>query len=211
MYRQNLLNKKIMSKASILQKAKDLLSRIEKVALSVEGVKLSAEGKLTDGTMVATPDDAFAVGSELYVVVEGAEPTPAPDGEHTLEDGTIVIVSEGRITEIKPVEAGKEEQELSDVLAQLSERISALEAANTAQTAELAAAKTEAETAKTELASVKGQLEASKAEVLKLSKMPASKSVKDEKINLQKEKEKEAPKKSFSQMTYLERIISQNQ
>jgi hypothetical protein len=35
--------------------------------------------------------------------------------------------------------------------------------------------------------------------------------VKDEKIKLSKENEKEAPKKSFSQMTYLERIKSQNQ
>lgn len=196
-----------MSK-NLLEKAKTLLGRIEVVLSKVEGkIEMMAEGKLSDGTMVASPSDEFEVGGELFVISAEGEPTPAPDGEHTLEDGTKVVTEGGIIKEIISVEAGadkeEEEAELDSVLAQLSERVAALEAANAAQSAELASVKGENETLKTDLASAKSDLANAKSEIVKLSKAPAAESVKKIKVDLKKEEVKTKP---FHQMTYLERI-----
>lgn len=43
------------------------------------------------------------VGKPVFIEVEG-EPVPAEDGEYTMEDGTVVVVTEGAVAEIRPVE-----------------------------------------------------------------------------------------------------------
>jgi hypothetical protein len=77
----------------------------------VEPVKLAAEAVKEDGTVVYTDADEFAVGASVFVK-EGEEILPAPDGEHKLEDGTVVVVSEGAVESIQ--EAEVEEEEMSD-------------------------------------------------------------------------------------------------
>jgi hypothetical protein len=64
------------------------------------------EAVLVDGTMVKY--DSLEVGSALTVVSEAGE-TPAPDGTHEFEDGTLVTTVEGAITEVVQVETGEEE------------------------------------------------------------------------------------------------------
>lgn len=66
-------------------------------------VQMMVEATLTDGTKVASPADELAVGAELFVIVEGEEPSPAPDGNHTLEDGRTVTTESGIITAIEEV------------------------------------------------------------------------------------------------------------
>lgn len=176
-----------------------------RVALQKEPVKMSAETKTVDGVIIATPADAFAEGVEVFVIPEdGSEPIPAPDGDHTLESGEVVTVAEGKVVAIM---AKPEETEMSDeikeVVQNLSDRIAVLEGQNTEATTELSAVKSENDTLKSELAKVK-------AENAKLSKAPAAPSVK-EKTELGKETTTtEQPKKSFRQMTYLERIKAQS-
>ena len=69
-----------------------------KIALGLE-VKM-AESVLEDGvTRVAA--ESFEAGSKLFVVSESGEKAPAPEGIHTLEDGTVVTVdAEGTISEV---------------------------------------------------------------------------------------------------------------
>ena len=69
-----------------------------KIALGLE-VKM-AESVLEDGvTRVAA--ESFEAGSKLFVVSESGERAPAPEGTHTLEDGTKVTVdAEGTISEV---------------------------------------------------------------------------------------------------------------
>lgn len=65
------------------------------------------EGVLADGTIVKF--DKLEAGGVISVVTPDGE-VPAPVGEHELEDGTIVVVSEpGVIAEVKMVEAPEEE------------------------------------------------------------------------------------------------------
>ncbi len=68
-----------------------------------------ADAKLEDGTIVSA--EAFEPGMELFILDENGDRTPAPDGEHTLEDGSKVTVSGGKIESIvkKELEDGVEE------------------------------------------------------------------------------------------------------
>jgi hypothetical protein len=72
-----------------------------KVALGM-AVKM-AESILDDG-VTKVEAESFEAGSKLFVVSESGEKAPAPEGRHTLEDGTVVTVdAEGTISEvIKP-------------------------------------------------------------------------------------------------------------
>lgn len=60
------------------------------------------DAKLKDGTIVSWEGDAPAMGLPIMVVDEAGNKLPAPDGEHELEDGTVIVVSGGMIVEVKP-------------------------------------------------------------------------------------------------------------
>lgn len=65
-------------------------------------LKLSVEGKTSDGKVVET-ETAFEVGAPLMVKTEAGS-VVAEDGSYTLEDGTTLVVVGGFITEVKPKE-----------------------------------------------------------------------------------------------------------
>jgi len=92
--------------------AKEALVQIKNL-LFTEAEKKAAfalvEGKLVDGTMVAYDIET----SEIYVIGEDGVQIPAPIGEHQLESGEIVIVTEaGKIAEVKKGEEKKVEIEI---------------------------------------------------------------------------------------------------
>lgn len=62
-----------------------------------------AEARLMDGTKVTNNlEGDFEIGQTLYVVAEDGTLVLAPSGEHTLEDGVVVMLDEASlITEIK--------------------------------------------------------------------------------------------------------------
>jgi len=81
-----------------------------KIALGIE-TKM-AESVLEDG-VTRVEAESFEAGSKLFVVSESGEKAPAPEGIHTLTDGTKVTVdAEGTISEvIKPEPAEEVEVE----------------------------------------------------------------------------------------------------
>jgi len=62
------------------------------------------DAKLVDGTIIRY--ESLEVGLPLMVIDETGNELPAPDGEHELEDGTMITVEGGIITEV----ATKEEE-----------------------------------------------------------------------------------------------------
>lgn len=60
-----------------------------------------AEVVTDKGTL--TIDGELAVGAEVFIEIEG-EVVPAADGEYVLEDGRIIVVTEGKVSEIKEAE-----------------------------------------------------------------------------------------------------------
>jgi hypothetical protein len=99
-----------MEAKKALEQIKSLLFA-DKVAevVSQEEVAIEfMEGVLADGTIVKF--DKLEAGGMISVVTPDGE-VPAPVGEHELEDGTIVVVSEpGVIAEVKMVEVAAENE-----------------------------------------------------------------------------------------------------
>ena len=76
----------------------------EKIKSLLKITKFSGTITLLDGTQVIV-DGSVEVGSKVYVSLpDAAEPVVLPDGEYPLEDGSIMVVTEGIISDIKPKE-----------------------------------------------------------------------------------------------------------
>lgn len=84
------------------EKVEGFMSGFKKLLTETFGTKQNfKEAKLTDGTIVAYEGDMPMEGMEIYVIPsDGSEKLPAPDGVHTLEDGTQIEVVAGKITKV---------------------------------------------------------------------------------------------------------------
>jgi hypothetical protein len=150
---------------------------IKGVQLSeVVEVKMAMEGVLADGTVVATPNESFEVGAELYVIDAEGNPQPAPDGEHTLDNGMVLVSVGGFITEVTEVEPSEEEMS-----ADIAATIAAMDEQLTSIKNQLAEKETELASVRAELSEVKNNLNVSQAKATELSKQAAAVSVKEEK------------------------------
>jgi len=101
---------------------KDTLEKI-KTLLSIDNkeskeVKMYAEMKLDDGRVVATEDEQFMIGSEVFVVNDDGEASPLSAGSYTMEDGAKLTIDDngkildlGEEKEAEDVEAEKEDKE----------------------------------------------------------------------------------------------------
>jgi len=68
--------------------------------------QIFVDAKLEDGTQIRVEGDSLVEGAKVVVITEEGE-MPAPDGVHTLEDGTKVETKEGVIAMVEEkVEAG---------------------------------------------------------------------------------------------------------
>jgi hypothetical protein len=118
------------------------------VAKAEEPIKM-AEIKLVDGNVVSVEGE-FVVGAKIYLVTpEGL--VVAPNGEHTAEDGTVVTVMDGVITEIEA-----------------KEEVEEIEAEKPEQMGEVDKLKTEMSEMAKELASLKSEF-AKQTETVKLT------------------------------------------
>ena len=105
-----------MKATEMLNKVKDLLG----VELQEE-VKLE-QMKLENGTVIEA--EAFEKDNEVFIVTED-EKVPVPNGEYEMEDGKVLVVAEGVISEIKEMEEEAEEEEAkSDKEEEMEEELS---------------------------------------------------------------------------------------
>jgi hypothetical protein len=85
--------------------------------------KFMAEGKTSEGVIVRTEADDWAEGVEVFVEVDG-QVQVAPNGTHTLEDGTVLEVADGKVVTVTKVqvdeEMGKVLEQAQTALAKLS-------------------------------------------------------------------------------------------
>lgn len=191
-----LIYKHIMN---LKQKVQELFAKYNvnlSVSEEVVEVKQMTEGILEDGSSIYTDSDAWAVG--VRVLVKDAEGNDAPlmDGEYKLADGSTIVVTEGMIAEIKPME--EEPKVEVEVEAEATEVVEQ----STEMNAEFEAILNVVANLEKEIATLKAEKENLSAQVTKLSAQPAVESVKTE----FKKAVKEAPSKSFKQMTYEERF-----
>ena len=194
---------------SYKQKIKDIFQKFnvnpKSLGIKLEDeIKLEAEAKLMDGSMIYSSASEWAVGVDIYTKDEEGNPIPVPAGEYQLEDGTMVIVGDdGLVVEMKKMEE-EEEMSTEDIFAlvsSLTERVSALESDKQSLMEELAAEKDRRSKTANEVNSLKTELSS-------LKKSPATNSIKEKKSIALSQSNAAAPSKSFEQMTLKERILS---
>ena len=76
------------------------LSVEETPAVKPAKVEMMAEGALSDGTMIYSPAAEWAEGVEIFVMDADGNPSPLADGEYTLDNGKVIVVTEGKIASI---------------------------------------------------------------------------------------------------------------
>jgi hypothetical protein len=109
-------NVQLSNKQTIDNMSKETLDKVKKLIFGEETVETPTEVievklmsmELADGTMINI-EPALEVGAIVTVEVEGVA-APIPNGEYPLADGTVIIISEGAISEVKAVEVEEEEE-----------------------------------------------------------------------------------------------------
>ena len=72
------------------------------------GIEIKFEQmKLDNGTIIEA--ESFEVDFDVFVVSESGEKIPAPDGEHTLENGVVITVANGVIVAVGDAQEPSEE------------------------------------------------------------------------------------------------------
>jgi hypothetical protein len=72
--------------------------------------KFYAEARLDDGRLVVTEADSMAIGVEVSVMSDEGNADVLEDGSYALEDGTALVVLDGRITQLGEDEPAAEEE-----------------------------------------------------------------------------------------------------
>jgi hypothetical protein len=80
--------------------------------------KFYAEARLDDGRLVVTEAEAMAIGVEVSVMSDEGNADSLEDGSYLLEDGTALVVLDGRINQLGEEEPAEEEVEVEVELAE---------------------------------------------------------------------------------------------
>ena len=163
----------------------DIKGVIERIKLKLNAEHKFMEAKLKDGTIVQYEGE-LNVGTALNVIDAGGQVSAAPDGTHELEDGTLVTVTGGFVTELKTpegdnaeapvevnVEAGCEPVKMEDVEAAIATALANIN-------------KVEVETLKTELAAQSALIKDMFAVIEKLAEEPTAPADKPTKTSFSK-------------------------
>lgn len=127
-------------------------------AALLKGKVVAAKVELQGGESVYTDTDSVDVGTKVFT--DEAMTTPAPDGTHTLADGTTIETVNGEVTVVTPPTQAKTEAEIAN------EKIAELEAQLQTAKADLTAAKTEKEQFIAAAKAAKDEFEAFKNKVI---------------------------------------------
>ena len=170
--------------------------------IKLEGVETQVEmkvvGKLADGTEVRSSADSIAEGVDLFIVDAEGKEIPAPVGEHTLEDGSIVVVETEGI--VKSISAKMDDEMTAE---QIQQNMDTLMGKLEELSVENESLKAENESLKSGKTASEDEVKQLKAEVLKLKKQPAATSVKEEK---QKKEETKDDDVKVGSREYFKRI-----
>jgi hypothetical protein len=111
-----------MKNNETLKIALENLGNAIKAAFNAPSVELAEEKFIevttVDGIMLEIDGDVLAVGATVKVKNADGTYADAPDGEHTLEDGTVIVTAGSAITEIKPAEVVEVEDKAEEKLSE---------------------------------------------------------------------------------------------
>ena len=89
------------------------MSKINKIKTMLQNVLAQFAKMATDkGLLVWSEDADLEVGMSVFVLDDEGNESVAPDGEYAAEDGTVYVIAEGKVAEIREVE--NEEETVGD-------------------------------------------------------------------------------------------------
>lgn len=151
------------------------MKETNKLKLAMQRISAFLDGK-TD--KVVALDLTLEDGTAIVVETEEAEPKvgdavtvngePAPDGEHKLPDGTILVTAGGKITEIKKADAAAEGGEGAEGTDDANAQVEQLTAANAQLQAQLDAANASVQTLTTENQTLRTDVDALTASIAEI-------------------------------------------
>lgn len=86
-----------------------------KMKKTVTKLTLSTEVKTVDGMVLYSTWDKFDIGADVYTVDGNGNDVPAPDGEYKLEDGTVLVVLSGYVSDVKTLTVEAEVVEQKEI------------------------------------------------------------------------------------------------
>ena len=164
------------------------------VSLSAEEVvevKQMVEAILEDGTSIYTDSDTWATGVRVFTKDADGNEVAVMDGEYKTAEGVIVVVADGLLVELKPMEEEAPEVEVEEAEQAKDESLSKEVEGLLSLVAKL----------ESELSEMKKANENLSSEVTKLSAQPAATSIKEVK------QAKQTPSKSYAKMSAEERFL----
>jgi hypothetical protein len=164
------------------------------VSLSAEEVvevKQMVEAILEDGTSIYTDSDTWATGVRVFTKDADGNEVALMDGEYKTAEGVIVVVADGLLVELKPMEEEAPEVEVEEAEQAKEESLSKEVEGLLSLVAKL----------ESELSEMKKVNENLSSEVTKLSAQPAATSIKEVK------QAKQTPSKPYHKMSAEERFL----
>jgi len=165
------------------------------VSLSAEEVvevKQMVEAILEDGTSIYSDSDVWAAGVRVFGKDADGNEVALMDGEYKTAESIIVVVADGVVTELKPME-----EEAPEVEVVIEEEQSSTESLS----AEVEGLLSLVAKLESELADIKKANAELSSEVTKLSAQPAATSIKEVK------QAKQTPSKPYAKMSAEERFL----
>jgi len=170
------------------------------VSLSAEEVvevKQMVEAILEDGTSIYTDSDAWAAGVRVFTKDAEGNEVAVMDGEYKTAESVVVVVADGVVTELKPME-----EEAPEVEVVIEEEQATEVVAEETFNAEVEGLLSLVAKLESELAEMKKANAELSSNVEKLSAQPAVQSIKEVKQNKQS-----APSKPYNRMSAEERFL----
>lgn len=87
-----------MEKSQLIEKVKEFIVKLTSQPMA-EPVKLG-EAMTSDGKKIMFEGDVISEGANLLMVDEQGNQVPVPNGDYTMEDGTVVSVMDSKVSKI---------------------------------------------------------------------------------------------------------------
>ena len=194
-----ILFKQTINRIMNLREKVNALFAKHNVSLSAEEVvevKQMVEAILEDGTSIYSDSDVWAAGVRVFGKDAEGNEVALMDGEYKTAESIIVVVADGVVTELKPMEEEKPEVEVVIEEEQTSEVV-----AEESLNAEVEGLLSLVAKLESELSEMKKANENLSSEVTKLSAQPAASSIKEVK------QAKQTPSKPYAKMSAEERFL----
>tara|TARA_R110000824_G_scaffold98616_3_gene235228 strand:- start:278 stop:1009 length:732 start_codon:yes stop_codon:yes gene_type:complete len=82
---------------TLQKRINELFNKFNLSLETINKVELMAEATLENGTVIRTDAETFEEGALVYVLNEEGEKIPLPEGDYTMEDGSIVSIGESGV------------------------------------------------------------------------------------------------------------------